>query len=80
MVYNRTSLIRHGVVLRRPNSSIDELEEAALAFCEMPWNEVARLHEINTHPQTREEKLPARWAGGAWGVLCRSSSPEGDEI
>jgi hypothetical protein len=47
-------------VFFRPNSSIDELEHAALAFCEMPWSKILESHETDGHKQTRDEKLPAR--------------------
>jgi hypothetical protein len=44
----------------RPNPSIDELEEASLKFCEIPWSEIHSSHQLNSHEMTSEEKLPAR--------------------
>lgn len=46
--------------ISRPNPSIDELEEASLAFCEIPWNDIYSSHQNNSHQMTSEEKLPNR--------------------
>eukprot|EP00602_Paraphysomonas_sp_CaronLab_P008332 CAMPEP_0185022354 /NCGR_PEP_ID=MMETSP1103-20130426/5068_1 /TAXON_ID=36769 /ORGANISM="Paraphysomonas bandaiensis, Strain Caron Lab Isolate" /LENGTH=493 /DNA_ID=CAMNT_0027554387 /DNA_START=10 /DNA_END=1491 /DNA_ORIENTATION=+ len=43
-----------------PNSSVDELEEAALSFCGTDWDRVVKLHAETQHPQTSNRKLPYR--------------------
>ncbi len=44
----------------RPNPSIDELEEASLAFCSLPWSEIHKSHQNNSHEMTSDDKLPNR--------------------
>lgn len=44
----------------RPNPSIDELEDASLEFCQIPWNDIYSSHQSNSHEMTSEEKLPNR--------------------
>lgn len=39
---------------------MDELEEASMAFCEMPWSELKSMHDLNRHPTTGRSSLPHR--------------------
>lgn len=44
----------------RPNPSIDDLEDASLQFCDIPWNEIYSSHQNNSHQMTNDDKLPNR--------------------